>query len=102
MAPSHPASNSCLQESPDYRGARTDAAEGGDLAALERDKTDVRRRGAAWVKATNGADVARVFFMVWVREELLVGLLMSEAWLLQLTGSKFRHLGIRNSKFDKV
>ena len=60
MALSHPASNSCLQESPDYRGARTDAAEGGDLAALERDKTDVRRRGAAWVKATNGADVVRV------------------------------------------
>ena len=40
--------------------------------------------------------------MLRVREGLLVGLLMSEAWLVQLTGAKFQRLGIRNSKFDKV
>ena len=95
--PSHPAPNSYLQESEDYWGARTDAAEGGDLAAHERDKAEVRRRGATWVEATNGADVFWRGFMVCAREGLVGSLLMSAALLLQLTGAKFRCLGIRNS-----
>ena len=102
MAHSHPAHNLYLQESPSNRGARTDAAEGGNFATMERDKTDVRRCGAASVEATTGADVPLRGCMFRVRDGLLGDLLMSEAWLLQLTGTKIRRLGIRISKFDRV
>ena len=68
------------------------------MAALERDKTDVRHCGAASVEATNGADVFLRGFMFRVREGLLGDLLINEAWLLQLSGTKIRRLEMRNSK----